>query len=93
MSETAPAQSPAATALGVIGIILYLAVGFIYLTSGLVVPFPWLFLLWLVWLAGIFPLVRLFQRRRAWTPVVALAALGFWWAYLAAGEALFGWTA
>jgi hypothetical protein len=27
---------------GILGLVLYLGVGFFYLTSGLVVPFPWL---------------------------------------------------
>ncbi|HJQ77722.1 MAG TPA: hypothetical protein VJ948_10755 [Acidimicrobiia bacterium] len=93
MREAAAPPGTAATVIGVLGLVLYLATGFLYLTSGLVVPFPWLMILWLVWLAGIYPLVRIFQRRRAWTPLLAVAALAFWWIYLALGESLLGWTA
>lgn len=93
MREAAAPPGTGATVLGVIGLTLYLATGFLYLTSGLVVPFPWLIALWLIWVTGIYPLVRTFQRRRAWTPLVALAAVAFWWIYLALGGALLDWTA
>ena len=73
--------------------VLYLATGFLYLTSGLVVPFPWLIILWLIWLAGIYLLVKNYQTRRAWTPLLAVLALAFWWLYISMGETLFGWTA
>ncbi len=78
---------------GVIGVVLYLAVGFVYLVSGLGVPIPWLLLLWLVWIVGLFFLYRMWQGFRAWTPVVAAAALAFWALYLFVGSALLGWTA
>jgi hypothetical protein len=92
MSQTTVTHTTAATVLGVIGIALYLGVGFIYLTSGLVVPFPWLLVLWVVWVVGVYPLVKTFQTRRAWTPVIPVAAVAFWWVYLSVGEALLGWT-
>jgi hypothetical protein len=83
----------AATALGVIGIVLYALVGFVYLISGLMVPAPWLVLLWAVWVGGIYPLVTTFRNRRIWTPLLAVAALGFWWLYLTLGEVFAGWIA
>jgi hypothetical protein len=93
MQDRSPAShSPAATISGIVGIGLYLLVGFLYLTSMLMVPFPWLFILWAIWLAGIYVLVVVFRRRRAWTPLVAVAAAGVWWIYLTVGEAVFGWT-
>ena len=67
--------SRGATISGVIGIALNLVVGCFYLSSGLMVPGPWLFILWGIWLAGIYPLVSVFRRRRVWTPVVAVAAI------------------
>lgn len=82
-----------ATVIGVLGIVLYLAVGFVYLVSGLVVPPPWLVVLWLIWLAGVYPLVLVFQRRRAWTPLLAVAAAVVWFLYLTIGEAMLDWTA
>lgn len=87
------APTTGATISGVIGIVLYLAVGVVFLTSGLVVPMPWLVVLWGVWLAGWYPLIRVFQTRRAWTPVVPVAAVLFWWLFLSLGESLLDWTA
>jgi hypothetical protein len=93
MQDGSPAgHSPAATISGIVGIGLYLVIGFFYLSSGLMVPGPWLFILWAIWLAGIYVLVVVFRRRRAWTPLVAVAAAGVWWIYLTVGEAVFGWT-
>lgn len=83
----------AVTISGFVGLGLYLLVGFFYLSSGLVVPQPWLILLWAIWIAGIYPLVTLFRRRRALTPVVAVAAAMVWWIYLTVGGTFFGWTA
>jgi hypothetical protein len=91
--QSTTTHSPGATISGIIGIGLYLVVGFFYLSSGLMVPGPWLFILWAIWLAGIYPLVSMFRRRRAWTPVVAVAAAAVWWLYLTIGEAVLGWTA
>lgn len=82
-----------ATISGVVGIVLYLLVGFLYLVSGLVVPPPWLVLLWLIWLGGVYPLVLIFQRNRVWAPTVALAALVVWFVYLTVGDVLLDWTA
>lgn len=82
-----------ATVSGVLGIVLYLVAGFFYLVSGLVVPPPWLLLLWLIWLLGVYPLIVVFQRRRGWTPLVAVAAGVVWFLFLTIGEALLDWTA
>lgn len=83
----------AATVSGIIGIALYVATGFFYLVSGLVVPAPWLFLLWAIWVAGIYVLVTVFRRARAWTPAVAVAAAVLWWLYVTIGGAFLDWTA
>ena len=79
-------------AVVVVGLVAYLATGFVYLTSGLVVPMPWLAVLWVVWLVGLWLVARLF---RAWSwSVLAAAPLAaaFWFLYLTAGERLLGWT-
>lgn len=57
--------SPTATISGVVGIVMYAATGFVYLTSGLVVPAPWLLPLWAVWVAGLYLLIRVLRNRRA----------------------------
>ena len=78
---------------GILGIVLYLATGFLYLAGGLVVPAPWLLLLWAIWVAGLYLLVIVFRSRRVWTPLVAVGAAVFWWLFLTIGENVFDWTA
>jgi hypothetical protein len=77
-----------------IGIGLYLAVGFFYLSSGLVVPvFPWLILLNILWVVGLVVAWRA-STERWWTALVSgPIAWVFWVLYVSAGEALLGWTA
>ena len=79
--------------VGVIGMVLYVVVGWLYLGSGLVVDSPWYVLLWAVWIAGLFVLGRVFKRRPVWTPVVPVAALALWVAFVQLGSWLLGWTA
>ncbi|HEU4894576.1 MAG TPA: hypothetical protein VFT85_01965 [Acidimicrobiia bacterium] len=92
-TDTSHATSTTANVLGVIGVVAYAATGFLYLTSGLVVPVPWIAVLWVIWLAGLYWLVRTFRRRRRWTPVVPIAAVVLWWLFVTIGGTLFGWTA
>jgi hypothetical protein len=79
--------------MGIIGIVGYALTGVVYLSSGLVVPAPWLVVLWAIWLVGIYPLVVVFRTRRAWTLLVAVGACIIWWVYVTIGGALFDWTA
>jgi len=80
-------------AIGVVGIVLYLLLGVLYLGSGLVMPYPWVFGMWALWIAGSVVLARVFSGRRPWTPAVPVAGLGAWVIIVLAGEQLFGWTA
>lgn len=75
------------------GVILYLLVGFPYLASGLVVPYPWVFLLWAAWVGGLVVLVRVVRRAPIWTPAVAVGAVAFWVLVVQLGDWLLGWTA
>lgn len=75
-----------------IGLVAYLATGFIYFTSGLVVPGVALIVLWLIWLAGMWFVAKLVARWSWWALASAPTAVLFWLAYLSLGEALFGWT-
>ena len=93
MQEETAGHTTGATISGVVGIVLYLLVGFVYLTSGLVVPYPWLLVLWGLWVAGLYLLFIVFRERRVWTPAVAAGAAAVWWIFLAVGESLLGWTA
>lgn len=79
--------------LGLIGIGLYLPLGILYLGSGLVMPYPWAFGMWALWLGGFALLARVFSRGRLLTPTVPAAALVLWVLIVLAGEQLLGWTA
>jgi hypothetical protein len=74
----------------VVGFGLHIVAGYFYLASGLVVPAPYLFVLWAVWIAL---LVLAIQRRaNLWwvlaTPVVAAA---FWFAFVTGLGTLLDW--
>ena len=80
--------------LGIVGLLGYVAVGFFpYLASGLMVPGPWLFILWAVWIVGLVLAWQTFLRRPAMVLLFPPAAVAFWFLYLTAGEQLLGWTA
>jgi hypothetical protein len=79
--------------LGLIGIGLYVAVGVFYLGSGLVMPYPWVFAMWALWLGGLFVLAKVFSASRPWTPAVPVAAVIVWVIIVQLGSWLFDWTA
>lgn len=94
MSSTVEAPPSPGRRIGVIlGLVAYLAVGFLYLTSGLVVPGVALIVLWLVWLGGMWWVARTVAGWSWRVLAAAPAALAFWWLYLWVGETVFGWTA
>ena len=88
-----PSYGTGAKVLGIVGIVLYGIVGYVYLVSGLVVPGVWLIVLWLGWIAGLWVLVRVFRTMRAWTPLVAVGAMAVWAIYVSLGGYLLDWTA
>lgn len=85
--------TPARRVAVIAGLLAFLASGFIYLTSGLVVPHPWLAILWVVWLLGMAGVARLTARWSWWVLATAPAAMAFWFLYLMVGEAALGWRA
>ncbi|HET9260001.1 MAG TPA: hypothetical protein VFP42_07725 [Acidimicrobiia bacterium] len=85
--------STGATILGIVGIVAYALTGFLFVSSGLVVPAPWLFVLWAAWIVGIYLVIRLFVTRRALTLLAAVAAVAFWWVFITLGESILDWTA
>ena len=79
--------------LGIVGILLYAMVAWLYFGSGLVMPFPWVYGMWAIWVAGVWVLVRVVRRSPAWTVAVPVAALVIWVTVVQLGSWLFGWTA
>ncbi|MCI0425990.1 MAG: hypothetical protein L0Z49_11715 [Actinobacteria bacterium] len=79
--------------LGVIGGVLYLGSGWLYFASGLVVPAPWYLVLWGVWIAGWWLVVRVLRRNPGLTPLVALGSVALWLLVVQLGDWLLGWTA
>jgi hypothetical protein len=73
--------------------VAHLVVGFVFLVSGLVVPWyvvPGLVAWWVV-LAVVG--VRVARRRSRWVAAVPLVAAASWGIVLMVGEAAFDWTA
>ena len=80
------------TVAKVIGFLLLLGSGFFYLVSGLVVPAPYLFILWALWLALLaFAVVK----RDDWRVVLTMpfVSVGLWFGILYLGGEFLGWTA
>lgn len=77
-----------------LGIVGYLVVGFFpYSVSGLVVPPAGLVGLMACWAIGLVAVIMLGRDRPIVAPAAVVGALVFWFAYVSAGSALFGWTA
>ncbi|MEO7981971.1 MAG: hypothetical protein ABI807_13900 [Sporichthyaceae bacterium] len=88
-----PSRSRLPVAAAVVALLAMVPVAFFYAASGLVVPGPWLYLMWLLLGLLVVVAVALTRRRSYWelaTPVVGGAA---WWGIISAGEAWLGWTA
>ena len=98
MTETPQGESESESSLGgvvvgAVGILLHLIVGWLYLGSALVMPYPWVYGMWALWIAGLVLLVRVFRRSPLWTPAVPVGALLAWVVIVQTGSWLFGWTA
>ena len=76
----------------VLGFALMFPVAFLYISSGLVVPGPYLFFLWALWGAL---LVIAIVKRHDWRIVLATPVVAFilWFVIVFAGGELLGWTA
>ena len=79
--------------LGIVGIALYALVGVLYIASGLVMPYPWVFGMWALWIGGLVVVARVFSQSRAWTPAVAVVAVALWVVIVQLGSWLLDWTA
>ena len=81
-----------ATVITVLGFLLLLVAGFFYLVSGLVVPAPWLIILWAMWVALAVYAIR--NRHHPWRVLaIPFVAGGLWFIFVEGGSRLFGWTA
>ncbi len=75
-----------------IGLLLFLAVGWLYLVSGLMAPMWAVGILWVVWVALLVAVIRLW--RRPWMVVwVAVASYLIWAGVMLFGDFVLGWTA
>jgi len=88
-----PPRTVGRAVVAVVGLLLLLPVGFLYVSSGLVVPGPWLIVLWALFLALVPAAVQLARRRSYWVPAVPAAAFLLWLLVLRLGEQLLGWQA
>jgi hypothetical protein len=79
-------------ALAFLAFLAMVPVGFFYAASGLVVPGPWLYLLWLLFAVLLGVGVWLARRRSWWLLLVPVGGAVAWWAVVSAGEAWLGWT-
>lgn len=94
MSEpSSPPPSGAPRWLGWVAIALFLGTGLFYLAAGLLVPVVGLIVLWLIWLAGLVGTIVWARRQPGWSLLAPVIAVGFWFAYVSLGSAVFGWTA
>lgn len=91
--DASPAQPGWKRALGIVGILLHLVVGYFYLTAGLVVPGGWLVVFLLVWVALLVVAIRLFRRRPLLVLLVPVVALALLVGGVSVGGALLDWTA
>ena len=87
-SELTPGQ----IGMLVVGYALLAVAAYFYLASGLVVPGPWLFILWGVMALLLFLAIRWWRRPILVLALPLVAAL-FWVAFVQGLGAIFGWTA
>ena len=80
-------------AAAVVALLAMVPVGFFYAASGLVVPGPWLFLMWAFCLVLLAVAVWLSRRRSYLVLAVPVVAAAAWFALVSLGEAYWGWTA
>ena len=91
-TASTPTRSRWPVVAAVVALLLMAPVGFFYGVSGLVVPGPWLFLLWLLYAVLLGLTIWLATRRSYYVLAIPLVAGVLWWLAITAGEAWFGWT-
>lgn len=86
-------KSVADTVARWLGLILFLPVGWLYLVSGLVAPFWAVIVLWVIWLALLAGLIKVWRSRPWLVLAVPLVAFLIWAGILWLGDQFLGWTA
>jgi hypothetical protein len=76
-----------------IGIVGHVAVLFLYVISGLVMPVWAVGVLLVIWAGLLAVAIALLRSRPPWTVVIPVGALAIWLAVVSAGDAWLGWTA
>jgi len=91
--ETAlPRPDKGRLAAAIVGLLAMAPVGFFYAASGLLVPGPWLYLMWVLYLALLGLAIWLARRGSYAVLAVPVAAGVAWWAIISLGETYAGWT-
>jgi len=52
-----------------------------------------LYILWALWIGGLWALIRVFRRNPVWARAVPAGAANAWVAFVQLGSWLLGWTA
>lgn len=84
--------SRARRVLTVVSFVLLAPIGLMYFTTGLVAPFPDVFLAYALYAALVTAAVFLARRRSWWVLAVPPVAAGLWFLMLWLGETLRGWS-
>ena len=92
-SPAMPAQPVWMRALGILGIVLHVVVGYFYLAAGLVTPAPWLVGFLLIWVVLLAVGISLLRQHPLWVLLVPVLARGLLVGGVSLGGALLGWTA
>ena len=87
-----PPGGPWPAVAAVVALLAMAPVGFFYAASGLLVPGPWLFLMWLLYAVLLGVAVWLTRRRSYLVLAVPVVAGALWFGIISAGEAWLGWT-
>ena len=85
-------RSVAATVVAVVGWLAMVPVGFFYAASGLLVPGPYLFLMWAAYVVLLVVAVLLTRRRSYWVLAVPVVGAVLWWGVVSAGETWLDWS-
>jgi hypothetical protein len=88
----APRTGRGPLAAAIVALLAMAPTGFFYAASGLLVPGPWLYLMWLLYLVLLGLGVWLARRGSYAVLAVPVVAAVAWWGIISLGEAYLDWT-